>query len=141
MARVKIELPETFSFSCKIPVRIGDVNYGGHVGNDAILSIMQNARLMYFKSLGYSEMDLGGTSSIMADVAVSYKGEAFYEDVLEVLVQAREFHKYGFDLIYKIVNQDQKDIAHGKTGIICFDYNAKKIALLANATKEKLGGR
>ena len=58
-----------------------------------------------------------------------------------MLVQAREFHKYGFDLIYKIVNQDQKDIAHGKTGIICFDYNAKKIALLANATKEKLGGR
>lgn len=140
MSRVKIEIPEKFMFTCKIPVRIGDVNYGGHVGNDAILSIMQNARLMFFKSLGYTELDLEGNGTIMADVSVVYKGEAFYEDTLEILVQPNDFHKYGFDLVYKILNQDGKNIALAKTGIICFDYNTKKITLLSEIAKQKLEG-
>ena len=41
MNRVSLHLPENFSFSTEIPIRITDVNYGGHVGNDSILSILQ----------------------------------------------------------------------------------------------------
>jgi len=36
MARIKILLPEHFSFSCSIPIRITDLNYGNHVGNDTV---------------------------------------------------------------------------------------------------------
>ena len=45
MARVKLELPAQFNFRTNIPIRIQDLNYGNHVGNDAILSIMHEARL------------------------------------------------------------------------------------------------
>lgn len=37
MARVKIELPEKFIFKTEIPIRIDDINYGGHLGNDTVL--------------------------------------------------------------------------------------------------------
>jgi acyl-CoA thioesterase FadM len=43
MARIKIELPQSFSFTCRIPVRITDINYGGHAGNDTVLSIIHEA--------------------------------------------------------------------------------------------------
>ena len=33
MGRVKLELPETFSFSTELTVRVTDLNYGGHLGN------------------------------------------------------------------------------------------------------------
>jgi len=34
MQRIKIDLPEFFSFTTPIKIRITDLNYGGHVGND-----------------------------------------------------------------------------------------------------------
>lgn len=140
MPRVKIELPKEFIFSTEIKVRIGDVNYGGHVGNDAILSIAHTSRLEFLNSFGYSELDVEGVSMIMADSAIVYKGESFFGDVLKIEISANDFSKFGFDLVYKITNQDKKDIAYIKTGMVCFDYEVRKIALLpqkviANFTK------
>ena len=60
MAKNKILVPGHFNFSCQIPVRITDINYGGHVGNDTVLSIIHEARMQFFKSMGYTEMDFGG---------------------------------------------------------------------------------
>lgn len=138
MARVKIDIPDKFSFSTKIEVRIGDINYGGHVGNDAILSVMHDARLRFFGNFGYSELELGTVSTIMADSAIVYKGEGFADDVFEIFVAATDFNKYGFDLIYKIINQDGKDIAHAKTGILCFNYEERKLTLLPSEVKKTL---
>ena len=47
MARVKLQLPVTFSFQTNIPIRIGDINYGGHMGHDAVLPIIQEARVQF----------------------------------------------------------------------------------------------
>ena len=141
MSRVKIELPDSFPFSTPIKVRMSDVNYGGHVGNDAILSIMQEARLQYFRSLGY-EHEGGGTEGagiIMADAAIVYKAESFYGDELEVHVAASDFTRLGFDLVYKITRKaDGRDIAHGKTGVVCFDYESRKVKPLSEDFKSRL---
>lgn len=140
MARIKIEMPSTFIFTTEIPVRIGDVNYGGHVGNDAILSIMHEARLLFFNHFGYSELDLGGVSTIMADCAIVYKGESFHGDTLRIGVTAAEPTKYGFDLYYDIrKNAENLAVAEGKTGIVCFDYSVRKVASLPEEVKVKFG--
>jgi acyl-CoA thioester hydrolase len=139
MARVKIEFPEKFIFSTEVKVRISDINYGGHVGNDTILSIIHESRLQFYQYFGYSELDLGGTGTIMADSAIVYKGESFYGDTLKIEVGVGNFHKYGFDLFYYITNASSgKAIAEAKTGIICFDYNARKITSLPEVVKNTL---
>lgn len=102
MSRVKIQLPETFSFSTAIPVRITDVNYGGHVGNDAILSIIHEARLQFLRHHGFNEMDLGGSGTIMADVAIEFKNEAFYGDTILASVTTNDYQRVGFDICYKL---------------------------------------
>ncbi|NSL90223.1 thioesterase family protein [Chitinophaga sp. Mgbs1] len=142
MARIKIDLPEHFSFNIQIPIRIQDVNYGNHVGNDAILSIMHEARIQYLQSLGYKELDkVANTGLIMADVAMTYKGEGFHGDIFNVAVTAGDFGSFGFDLFYKITTtRDQQPItiAEAKTGMICFDYNTRKIMKLPAAMKAAL---
>ena len=45
MSRIKIPLPEKKDFSTEIKLRISDINYGGHMGNDAVLTIVHEARL------------------------------------------------------------------------------------------------
>lgn len=140
MARVKIDLPESFFFKTEIPVRITDLNYGGHVGNDTILSILHESRMQLFAHLGYrSEVDIEGVGVIMTDVAMVYKSETFYGETLVIELVATDFNKYGFDVVYRVSGkQSGKDIAHAKTGIVCFDYQKRKIAPLPETFKNKL---
>lgn len=140
MARIKIDLPDSFSFACSIKVRITDLNYGNHVGNDAILGYLHESRVQYLNHLGYkSEVDIEGVGLIQADAAIVYKSEAFYGDILQVEIAANDFTKYGFDLVYKITHADtKKEVARGKTGLVCFDYNIRKIALLPSTFQERL---
>jgi acyl-CoA thioester hydrolase len=141
MTRIKIDLPENFSFSCQISVRITDINYGGHVGNDTVLSIIHEARMQFFNSFGYTEMNFAGAGMIMADVAIEFKSELFYGDVVIASVAAGEISKIGFDLFYKLEKQiaDTKIIvAAAKTGMICYDYKRKKIASVPDEAKQKL---
>lgn len=141
MARIKIDLPETFHFSCKIPVRITDINYGGHVGNDTVLSILHEARMQFFKNFGYTEMNFGGTGLIMSDVAIEFKSELFYGDIVIASVTAGEISKVGFDIIYKIENHADDKIkiaALAKTGMICYDYKKKRIVAVPEEAKQKL---
>ena len=96
MPRVKVALPDTFPFVTEIPVRITDLNYGGHVGNDALLGLLHEARVHFLRSIGvpndYDAVTKLGL--IMVDVAVEYKGEAFHGDVLRVQMAAADFNKW-----------------------------------------------
>jgi acyl-CoA thioester hydrolase len=128
MARVKIDLPATFPFATQLPVRITDLNYGAHLGNDALLSILHEARVQFLAHLGTAELDPSTKFGfIMADVAIEYKGEAFYGDVLHIKIGTSDLSKYGFDIVYQVKNQDGRDISRAKTGMLCFDYNTRKL--------------
>lgn len=131
MARIKIELPEKFHFTAVIPVRITDLNYGGHVGNDSVLSLIHEARVQFLKHYGYSEMDMGGVGLIMSDAVVSFKQEMFYGDNVRIHVAVSDISRISFTLYYKLEKEaDGKTttIAHAQTGMVCFDYRQRKPA-------------
>jgi len=65
MQRVKIKLPDNFNFSTNIKIRITDLNYGGHVGNDSFLSLIHEARQQFFNFFGYAELKIENASLIM----------------------------------------------------------------------------
>jgi acyl-CoA thioester hydrolase len=143
MARIKLQLPEFFSFTCKIPVRISDINYGGHAGNDTIFSLVHEARVQFLRSLGWGELDFDGFGLIMADAAVEYKAELFYGELVQVSVKAGEFSRTGFELFYKLETLDPagrilKTIALAKTGMACFDYRAGRITAFSEEARKKL---
>jgi YbgC/YbaW family acyl-CoA thioester hydrolase len=141
MARVKLQLPETFSFSTMIPVRITDINYGGHVGNDSVLSLLHEARMQFLTHHGYTEMNLAGVGIIMADAAIEFKGEAFYGDVLKAYVTTEAFSRIGFDLYYRLVKGEEETVVVlAKTGIICFDYDRRKVVSVPAEAAAKLKG-
>ena len=142
MARIKIDLPEAFSFSTSFMVRITDLNYGAHVGNDTVLSFIHEARVRYLQSLGYSELNLGGVGLIMADAALVFKNEIYYGDQLLISIRAVEFSRVGFDLIYKMEKKQADQplilVALVKTAMVCFDYELKKVVSLPENAEKKL---
>jgi acyl-CoA thioesterase FadM len=129
MDRVKIVFPETVPlYETNVPVRISDVNYGGHLGNDAVLSLVHEARMQMLAALGFTELDCGGAGLIMADAAIAYKSEAFYGEVLRIRIYASEISTRSFSLLYRIQKGiDDVDVAHIRTGMASFDYRARHI--------------
>jgi acyl-CoA thioester hydrolase len=144
MARLHIDLPERFIFSTELRVRIADLNYGNHVGNDTILSLMQEARALFYRELGFvSEVEMeGSVGQVVADAAVLYKAESFFGDVLVVELGIQDMHKYGFDMVYRITNKASgKEVARGKTGIVCFDYAIRKLTIMPVTLRVALQSR
>lgn len=141
MPRIKIDLPAEFAFTSVIPVRITDLNYGNHVGNDTILSLIHESRVQYLHSLGYGELSFAGTGLIMADVGIEYKAELHYGDAVKVSVVAGDFSRISFDLYYKLEKEENGKtilVAAAKTGMVCFDYEKKKVAAIPAEAREKL---
>jgi len=127
MSRVRLKLPDRFLFTTEIPLRVSDINYGGHLGNDAVLSLAQEARMRFLRSHGWTEQDVTGVGIIMTDAVVVYRSEAFYGDVLTIDVAVADIGEIGCDFLFRMVNKASgKEIARGKTGIVFFNYANRK---------------
>ena len=143
MARIKIEIPEKIIGTFTIPIRIADINYGNHVGNDAFVSIIHEARMQWLRQYGYTELKIEGIGLIMSDLALEFKNESFYGDVVEVRLGASEISRVGFDLYYQLSakrNNENILLANAKTGMICYDYDAKKVVSIPEKLKMILAG-
>lgn len=127
MPRVKLELPDNPVYAATIPVRITDINYRGHVGNDSLLSILHEARVQFLQHFGFTEQNVGGKGIIMSDAVLVYKSEIFYGATLTVEIGVTDVHAHGADITYR-VSDGEKEVARAKTGIVFFDYEKRKIA-------------
>ena len=143
MARIKIDIPEKVIGSFVIPIRITDINYGNHVGNDAFVSIIHEARIQWLKQYNYTELKIEGIGLIMSDLAIEFKSESFYGDMVEVKLGADDITRVGFDLYYQLFakrNNENILLANAKTGMVCFDYEKRKVAAIPGKLKSILEG-
>lgn len=141
MQRIKIALPDSFAFSTTLVIRVTDLNYGGHVGNDTFLSLLQEARQQFLLSYGYTELIFEGRGLIMVDAQIEFKKELNYGDQVKISVAAMHPDKLGFDLYYQleVVAGDEFQLAgKAKTGMLCFNYDEKKKTPIPKAAMEKL---
>ena len=129
MSRIKVDIPKTTPlFQTEIQISIDQINYGGHVGNDRYMAIMHEARLRWFKSLGYrDEVSIKDQIAIfVVDAACEFTGEMFHGDLIKINLYISDRHKYGFDLIYQFTNEEKETVFKGKTGLLSVDMKRKK---------------
>ena len=140
MARVEIDLPETFLFSTDLPLRVDDLNYGNHLGNDRVLSLAQEVRVRWLASHGLGELDVGGAGLILADAALVYRAEGKYGMTLRGELAVGEVRTRSVELLHRFTDvASGQEIARVKTGVLCFDYAARKVVSLTAALRAALG--
>ncbi len=140
MARIRIDLPEQFGFSTELPIYLSHINYGNHLDNALLLTLVSEARSRFFQSLGYRELDVEGLGIVVSDAAVQYRSEAHHGETMRVAMQATDFNKYGFDLVWQMNDvATDREVARGKTGIVFFDYAARQIASVPFAFARRVG--
>src|SRR5829696_8851297 len=100
MPRIKLDIEGELLFKAYLTARISDINYGNHVGNDAFVSMIHEARVQWLNTKGLTELDIHGVGLIMSDLTVEFKQECFYGEHLEIEVIRGEVSRVGFELYY-----------------------------------------
>jgi len=137
MARLSLSLPESFRFSTEITVRITDLNYGRHLGNDSMLGLIHEARVRFLGHHGLSEGDVAGTALILADAAIVFRAEAFAGDRLRFEVAVGDFSRVGCDFFYRVTRPaDGKLVAEAKTGAVFLDPDKRRPTTLPEAVRQ-----
>ena len=127
-------------FTTRYSVTIGDINYGGHLGNERALVIFQDARIRFFNSFGLSEGDIGeGKGIIMVESGVRYRREIFLHEELVVTVAVSEVKGKKFTLEYDVIREsDAQQVLSGFTIFLAFDYKSRKVAKIPSQFVEKI---
>ena len=116
----------------RIRVRIGDINYGGHLGHDRLITLLHQARLDCLHALGAAEAECFGAGLIMRRLHCDYLGEAFLGDTLDIATTITALRPTGFTLHYR-VSRDDSAIAEAESEMIAYDYARHKILALPPA--------
>ncbi len=141
MARIQIRLPSHFAFSTDITLYQSHLNYGGHLDNALLLTVVSEARVRFFKSLGYTELDIEGVGILVSDAALQYRSEAFHGEVMVLRMGATDLGRKGFDMVWSMNERSTlREVARGKTGIVFFDYKTREVVPMPSAFREKLAG-
>lgn len=111
MERVKLEFPaEAIIHRHPLAVRVTDMNYGRHLGHDALVSLLHEARIQAFAALGLSEWDMHGYPTLVADLAVQYQSEARWPDALIIATAVPEPQGKALTVYQRIYQAESEQI-------------------------------
>ena len=139
MPRIQFQLPDRFVFSTDIQIYISHVNQGGHLDNAQLLTLVSEARVRFFKALGYTEGNVAGHPIVVGDMVAQYKSEGFHGETMRVSMVPQDYNKYGFDLVYRMECLDtSREVARGKIGIVFIDRESRKVTAVPAPFMERV---
>ena len=139
MPRIQLTPAPHYPFATDIQIYISHVNQGGHLDNAQLLALVSEARVRFFKALGYFESGVEGALIVVGDIVAQYKSEGFHGETMQVEMGAADFNKYGFDLQFCMREKTtQRDVALGKIGIVFITPEDRKVTPVPAAFLQRL---
>ena len=139
MARLKFDALAHYPFCTELQIYTSHINHGNHLDNAQLLSLVSEARVRFFQSLGYPEADVGGLSIVVGDIVAQYKSEGFHGETMRVEMAPADFNRYGFDLVFRMTEKAQgREVACGKIGIVFIGKSDRKVAAIPESIRQLL---
>ncbi|WP_369729520.1 acyl-CoA thioesterase [Anaeromyxobacter sp. Fw109-5] len=83
---------------------------------------------------------MGGAGILMVDAAIVYRAEGRHGMTLAVEIAPDDVRTRGCDLLYRISDvATGREIARVKTGIVFFDYGARRVVSMPAAFRAVVG--
>jgi len=131
MPRVTLVEQPAYEHTYTMMVRVTDINHAGHLGNEALLGLVHEARTHFLKALNFDTI-VGSQQPaglIIADMAVNFKAEGFAHEEVSVDSQIDEPGQKSFRLFHRIRRGGQV-IALVETGMVAYSYSARQVTNL-----------
>src|SRR3546814_20099676 len=93
---------DLYCYKTTLTVRITDINAANHLSNDAMISMISEARARFLYDFGITEPATGDTSVIVTDLATTYRADAHAPDQLQLEIGITDMNRYGADIILRI---------------------------------------
>ena len=139
MPRVQFTAAQRYPFATEIQIYISHVNQGGHLDNAQLLTLVSEARVRFFKSLGYFESGVEGALIVVGDIVAQYKSEGFHGETMRIEMATTDFNKYGFDLQFRMTEREtHREVALGKIGIVFITRDNRKVTPIPPAFLTKV---
>ncbi|WP_075881570.1 acyl-CoA thioesterase [Vreelandella massiliensis] len=142
MERVKLDFPaEALIHRHPLAVRVTDMNYGRHLGHDALVSLLHEARLQAFLALDLPEWDMAGYPSVVADLTVQYQSEAHCPDRLVVETAVPILRGKALTVYHRVRKQDSDQVvATARLNVLLIDPALGRPVAVPNAVTQALLG-
>ena len=130
--------PKDFKHKIPIQIRYKDVDIQGHVNNANHITYFETARVNYFNDL-LKRNDWNKTGMILAKTEIDYSEPLFMDDECFCYTKITSFGTKSFEisnLITKKVGKVEMVCAHGKSVIVCFNYEIKQTVEIPAEWKE-----
>lgn len=141
MRRVEVGFAGPVLFETRLEVRVSDLNYGNHLGHDALVGLLHEARVRFFADHGMAELDLDGLAAMVVGLAVRYRGEALLGDRLRIEIAAGEVGSRAVELLYRVTRDDDRRIAEASTTLVLFNRGESRVAPVPDRLLALVTGR
>ena len=123
------------------PVVWGDMDSYRHVNNVVYFRYFENARLEYFRQMGWFEYEeQTGIGPILATTSARFRRPLTYPDDIAIAARVVEVKEDRFSLEHVIVSAAQKTIVTEGTGlIVVYQYREARKALLPEELRVRIG--
>lgn len=124
---VELDLPDRFHFGTEINLRPSDLDRFGRLATQALVSLLDEARMKFFRSMGYRDGDVEGSWFVVVDAVLVHWAGCAAGDSLSFEMTAGNFIPTGCDLFYRVANIRTKAIvAKAKMGVEFLDSGVAK---------------
>ena len=135
-----VELPtddNAYPFSTELEVRMSDTAGGIHLGNHVMVQYMNESMMKLYAAMGFRGPLIGDVSFIQRDMAICYRSEAGYGDVVQIFVAIEAFEEKQYHMIFRLYNpKKQREIAHIKALFASFNYKERKMVEVPQELKD-----
>jgi len=129
----------SFIFSTVLSIRVYDLNYGAHLGNDSFVSLVHEARAQFFHKYGWTEANIDNTNIgvIMKNLVVIYKSQGRFSDKIKIDISVKNLKSRQFEMLYLLTKvKSNEELGRCMTKFLFFDYRENKIAKMPKIFKE-----
>lgn len=116
-----ITLPANMAFSTDLAIYINDLVGGLHVGNHTLISYLNEAQMRFITALGFPTLIVDNAITFNNEIAVQYRREARYGDVLTVQAHIDPLEADQYRILYQMLNQHGKTVLTAQMGMVFVD--------------------
>ena len=131
-----------FPYEVDIEVAFRDIDAFGHVNNAVFFSYMEYARVKYviklFAGTPLATEGLLDIPLILVEATCTYRSPAVLGETLTLGIGLSRFGNTSFDLAYRFLGQDGRDVALGKTIQVMYDYTTNRAFPIPRAVREQV---
>ncbi len=127
-------------FTCRVPIRWGDMDAQGHVNNTVFFRYIEEVRVAWFEGISGGVPGMGAQGPAVIHTSMTFLRQLKYPGEVELRLQAGNPGRSSFETTVEMRRTDAPDVlvAEGSAKIVWCDYDTEKSVPLPDVLRAQI---